>query len=121
MTTIALWIVLNIYVVAMMQLALFSQTQPWLHDRPMYQIVLVSEGFAILEWLALLPANRIGNTFLTAAQLNLSSFVFDSLSQLVSNRYWLHVPTTLDDMLGLALVIFGMVISKWKLCGSWGV
>ena len=66
-----------------------------------------------MEWLVLVPAQRLGNTFLNPAQLNLSSFVFDFLGQIVTNNFWLKIPTTIDDYTGMILILFGMALSKF--------
>jgi uncharacterized protein (DUF486 family) len=67
--------------------------------------------------LANAPANRIGNTFLTPAQISLSSYVFDFLAQLWSNAFWLNLPTTIDDYIGMFLILFGMYAAKYTLFG----
>ena len=84
--TVLYWIFLNILIVACMDLALFMQTtlKP---GASIYEKLFVSEFWATMEWLFLVPAQRLGNTFLNPAQLNLSSFVFDFLGQIVTNNF----------------------------------
>jgi uncharacterized protein (DUF486 family) len=114
---IILWILLNIWIVACMDLALFMQTTFKTEDATIYNKLLTTEFFATMEWLVIVPAQRLGNTFLNPAQLNLSSFVFDFLAQLVTNKFWLKIPTTIDDYTGMILILFGMVLSKLRLVG----
>ncbi len=117
MWNVILWIFLNIWIVACMDLALFMQTTFKSADATMYNKVLTSEFWATMEWLVLVPAQRLGNTFLNPAQLNLSSFVFDFLGQIVTNNFWLKIPTTIDDYTGMILILFGMALSKLRLVG----
>lgn len=53
----------------------------------------------------------------SAAQVSLSSFVFDFLGQIVSNRYWLKLSTTLDDYIGMGIILAAMGISTYKVFG----
>ena len=114
---IILWILLNIWIVACMDLALFMQTTFKTGDATIYNKLLTTEFFATMEWLVIVPAQRLGNTFLNPAQLNLSSFVFDFLAQLITNKFWLKIPTTIDDYTGMILILFGMALSKLRLVG----
>ena len=86
--TILLWIFLNIMVGITEQFALFTQTTSGMKDASVFQKILTSEFWATIEWMFIIPAQRIGNNFLTAPQLSLSSYVFDFLAQLWSNAFW---------------------------------
>lgn len=109
------WLILNILVVAAMQVALFAQTTPDMKDASMAMKILVAEIAATFEWMLLIPMNRIASTFLTSPQISLSSFVFDFISQIWSNAFWLHVPTTIDDYACMSIILFGMYVSKMQL------
>jgi uncharacterized protein (DUF486 family) len=100
-----------------MDFALFTQTTPDMKDAGILQKILTSEFWATIEWMFIIPAQRIGNTFLNPAQLSLSSYVFDFLAQLWSNTYWLKLPTTIDDYVGMILILFGMFASKYVIFG----
>jgi uncharacterized protein (DUF486 family) len=115
--TVLLWLFLNVMIGLTMDFALFTQTTPALKDAPIWAKVLSSEFWASVEWMFLIPANRIGNTFLTAPQISLSSYVFDFLAQLWSNTYWLKLPTTIDDYVGMFLILFGMYVAKYTVFG----
>ena len=110
------WILLNILIVACMDLALFMQTtlKP---DASIYKKLMHTEFWATMEWLMVVPAQRIGNTFLNPAQLNLSSFVFDFIGQIVTNNFWLKIPTTIDDYCGMVLILVGMIFAKMRTFG----
>ena len=111
------WFFLNIMIGLTMDFALFTQTTPDMKDASILVKLLSSEFWASIEWMFLIPAQRIGNTFLTAPQLSLSSYIFDFLAQLWSNAYWLKLPTTTDDYVGMVLIFLGMYISKYTIFG----
>lgn len=114
---LVIWVILNVYVILTMDLAMFMQTTPEMKDAGFLKKLGVTELFATLEWIGLIPANRLGNRVLSAAQVSLSSFVFDFLGQIVSNRYWLKLPTTLDDYIGMGIILAAMGISTYKVVG----
>ena len=114
---LVVWLILNVYVILMMDLAMFMQTTPEMKDASFLKKLGVTELFATLEWVGLIPANRLGNKILSAAQISLSSFVFDFIGQIASNRFWLKLPTTLDDYVGMSLIIIAMIISTYKIFG----
>ena len=111
------WLFLNIMVGLTMDFALFTPTTAGMKDAGILQKILTSEFWATIEWMFVIPSNRIGNTFLNPAQLSLSSYVFDFLAQLWSNTYWLKLPTTIDDYVGMILILFGMFASKYVIFG----
>ncbi len=116
-STVLLWLFLNIMIGLTMDFALFTQTTPEMENANIFIKMLSSEFWASVEWMFVVPANRIGNTFLSAAQISLSSYVFDFLAQVWSNVYWLKLPTTIDDYIGMALILFGMYAAKYTIFG----
>jgi uncharacterized protein (DUF486 family) len=112
-----LWLFLNIMIGLTMNFALFTQTTPDMKDAGILAKILSSEFWASIEWMFLIPANRIGSTFLSAPQISLSSYVFDFLAQLWSNTFWLKLPTTVDDYVGMSLILFGMYAAKYTVFG----
>ena len=114
---VLLWIFLNIMIGLTMDFALFTQTTPEMKDANILVKILSSEFWASIEWMFIIPAQRIGITFLSAPQLSLSSYIFDFLAQLWSNTYWLKLPTTIDDYVGMFLIFFGMYVSKYTIFG----
>lgn len=62
-----------------------------LKDKPIYIVILISWGIAFLEYLLLVPANRIGYTTLNLAQLKIlqeciTLIVFIPFSLLIMNQ-----------------------------------
>jgi len=114
---VLLWVLLNILCVVTVMLAMFLQTTFKGEDATMYHKLLASEFWATAEWLFVVPMQRIGYTFLNPAQMALSSYVFQFLGQLFSNQFWLNVATTMDDYVGMILILFGMAVSKFALLG----
>jgi len=110
-----IWLSLNILVVILMDLALFHQTTPTMEKSPFLTKLGWAELWATIEWIFVIPANRMGNLFLTAPQLSLSSYVFDFMGQIFTNKYWLKIPTTIDDYVGMVIIILGMIISAYKI------
>jgi uncharacterized protein (DUF486 family) len=100
-----------------MDLALFMQTTPDMKDLSIYRKILSAEFWASVQWMFAIPANRIGNLFLNPAQLGLSSYIFDFLAQIVSNKYWLKLHTSLDDYAGMVIIFLGMIVSKLRMFG----
>ena len=115
--TILFWLFLNIMIGLTMDFALFTQTTDGMKNEGIPFKILTSEFWATIEWMFVIPANRIGNTFISAAQISLSSYVFDFLSQLWSNSFWLNLVTTIDDYTGMFLILFGMYVSKYVVFG----
>lgn len=111
------WIFLNLAIMVTMDLALFMQTTPGMKDAGTFKKIMSAEFWATIEWMFVIPSNRIGNWFLSAAQVSLSSYVFDFLGQVLSNAFWLKLPTTLDDYAAMVIILVAMVISKYHLMG----
>ena len=114
---ILFWILLNILLLIAVQIALFAQTTPEIENASMFIKLIHSEFWASIEWICVIPAQRLGILFLNPAQLALSSYVFQFLSQIVSNTFWLKLRTTIDDYVGMILILVGMYISKFRVCG----
>ena len=100
-----------------MDLALFMQTTKGLKDSSIYRKILSAEFWASVQWMFAIPANRIGNLFLNPAQLGLSSYIFDFLAQILSNKYWLKLSTSIDDYVGMIIIFVGMIVSKMRVFG----
>lgn len=111
------WIVLNLLIVASMDLALFKQTTPKMKKAPFFEKLKVTEFWATVQWLFIIPANRIAKKFLTVPQISLSSFFFDFLGQLISNNFWLDIPTSLDDYSAMGIFLLALYIAKFTALG----
>ena len=115
--TVILWFILNVLVGLTMDIAMFSQTTGDGKNAPLMEKIITSEFWASIEWIFAIPAIRIGNTFLNPAQISLTSYVFDFFAQILSNTFWLKLPTSIDDYVGMVLIMFGMYVSKLKVLG----
>ena len=115
--TVLLWIFLNIMVGITSQFALFTQTTTGMKADGVFEKLLTSEFWATIEWAFVIPMQRIGYIFLNPAQLAVSSYAWDFISQLLSNKYWLKLPTTVDDYTGMAIILFGMYVAKFTVFG----
>jgi len=115
--TVLLWLFLNIVIVITLQFALYTQTTTKMENAPFMVKLISSEFWASIEWLFIIPALRLGNTFLNPAQLVMSSCIFDFLSQLWANTFWLKLPTIIDDYVGMLIILFGMYVTKFRVFG----
>ena len=115
--TVLFWIFLNIMVGLTEEFALFTQTTSGMKNASKFQKLITSEFWASIEWMFVIPMQRIGYTFLNPAQLSLSSYTWDFIAQLWSNKYWLKLPTTIDDYTGMAIILFGMYTAKFTVFG----
>jgi uncharacterized protein (DUF486 family) len=110
-----LWLFLNIMVAITMDLAFFANNMDFMKDSSFIKKLGMAEFWATIEWIFLIPAQRLGNRIMQAAQLNLSSFVFDFLGQIATNKFLLDLPTTIDDYCAMFLILFAMYISLYKI------
>ncbi len=112
-----IWLFLNVMVAITMDLAFFVNNMDFMKNSGFIKKLAMSEFWATIEWMFLIPANRMGNKILTAAQVNLSSFVFDFLGQIATNKFLLDLPTTVDDYTAMGLILLGMYFSIYKTFG----
>ena len=109
-----IWLFLNVMVAITMDLAFFVNNMDFMKNSKFIKKLAMAEFWATIEWIFLIPANRMGNRILTAAQVNLSSFVFDFLGQIATNFFLLDMPTTIDDYAAMGLIMLGMYFSIYK-------
>jgi uncharacterized protein (DUF486 family) len=112
--TVILWLLLNVLIVIAMQIALFAQTTDENKKETMFEIIVSSQFWATVEWIFVIPAQRLGILLFNPAQLAMTSYVFNFLSQIGSNAFWLKLPTLIDDYAGMGLILFGMYVAKFK-------
>ena len=115
--TLLLWLFLNIMIGLTMDFALFTQTTPDMKNVGILAKILSSEFWASIEWMFLIPANRIGNTFLSAIQIVLASFIFNFIGQIGTNLYMLNHPIAIDDYVAMIIIFIGILISTFKIFG----
>jgi uncharacterized protein (DUF486 family) len=86
-----------------------------IHQMLLWQIVLISWGIAFFEYCLQVPANRIGHTALSAAQLKVIQEVI-SLSVFAVFSVWvLREPFKWNYALGFVLILAAVfvVFRKW--------
>ena len=114
---IILWILLNLCVVVLMDLAMFQQTTPEMENATFLKKLMWSEFWATLQMMFVIPVNRLGNAFFTAPQLSLSSYVFNFIGQIMTNLFWLKKPVYIDDYASMIIILGAMYVSAYKLLG----
>ena len=115
--TVLLWLFLNILIVIAMQFALFMQTTDVLKTASMVEKIITSEFWATVQWVFVIPAQRLGILFFNPAQLAMSSYIFNFISQIFSNAFWLKLPTTIDDYVGMGIILLGLYFAKFRFFG----
>lgn len=114
---LALWIGLTIISMALQDIALFLQTTKAHINDTLLEKILANEFWATLMWCVAIPALRIGVSIMNPIKLTIASYLFLFGSQIVTNTVWLHVPTTMDDYASIVVVVFGLLISTYKVFG----
>jgi uncharacterized protein (DUF486 family) len=74
---------------------------------PLLAVVLVSWGIALLEYCLAVPANRIGHTVYSAAELKTMQEVITLLVFAVFSVFYLKEPLTWNHAVGFTLIAAG--------------
>ena len=114
---LALWIGLTIISMALQDIALFLQTTQARVNDTLLEKIIANEFWATLMWCVAIPALRIGVSIMNPIKLTIASYLFLFGSQIVTNTFWLHVPTTIDDYASIGVVVVGLLISTYKVFG----
>lgn len=82
---------------------------------PIYYVILISWGLALIEYCLAVPANRIGSGVYSAAQLKTMQEVITLVVFAAFSTWYLKEPLTLSQGFGFALIAFGafFVFHKW--------
>lgn len=112
-----IWLFLNIIIVILFEFALFNQLRPEMKNRSFYYKLFFTELFATLEWIFLIPAIHLGNTFLSAIQIVLASFIFNFIGQIGTDVYMLKISVAIDDYVAMLIIFIGILISTFKIFG----
>ena len=112
-----IWLFLNIIIVILFEFALFYQLRPEIKNRSFYYKLFLTEFFSTLEWLFLIPSIHLGNTFLSAIQIVLASFIFNFIGQIGTNVYMLKNSVAIDDYVAMLIIFIGILISTFKIFG----
>ena len=76
-------------------------------DRPLWIVVFVSWGIALFEYWLAVPANRIGSTVYSAAQLKAIQEVITLTVFAIFASLYLDQPVTWNQGIGFALIAGG--------------
>jgi hypothetical protein len=114
---LGLWLGLTTISVALQEIALFLQTTKERVNDTLIEKIIANEFWATAMWCVAIPAMRIGITIMNPIKLTIMSYLFLFGSQIVSNTFWLKVPTTVDDYVAILIVIFGLLVATYKVVG----
>lgn len=76
-------------------------------DRPLYLVILVSWMIALAEYCCAVPANRIGHTLYSAAELKTMQEVITLVVFAVFSVVYLGEKLTLNHLLGFGFICLG--------------
>lgn len=114
---LALWVGLTSISMALQDIALFLQTTKAHVNDTLLEKIIANEFWATAMWCVAIPAMRIGVSIMNPIKLTIASYLFLFGSQIVTNTFWLRIPTTIDDYASIVVVIFGLLISTYKVFG----
>lgn len=114
---LALWMGLTSVSMALQDIALFLQTTKEHVNDTLLEKIIANEFWATAMWCVAIPAMRIGVSIMNPIKLTIASYLFLFGSQIITNTFWLKIPTTIDDYASIAVVVFGLLISAYKVFG----
>ncbi|KAA2316854.1 hypothetical protein DL237_01360 [Pseudooceanicola sediminis] len=79
-------------------------------DRPLFLVILVSWGIALLEYCLAVPANRIGHAVYSTAQLKTIQEVITLTVFAAFSVIYLKESLTINHLVGFALIFAGAVV-----------
>jgi uncharacterized protein len=82
---------------------------------PLWSVVLISWGIAFFEYVLMVPANRIGHTHFSAAELKTIQEVITLTVFAVFSVTWLKEPLSWNHFVGFGFILFGafFIFHKW--------
>ena len=114
---LGMWLGLTSISMVFQEIALFLQTTKARINDTLIEKIIANEFWATLMWCVAIPAMRIGVSIMNPIKLTIASYLFLFGSQIISNKFWLNVPTTVDDYAAIVVVVFGLLISTYKVFG----
>ena len=114
---LALWMGLTSVSMALQDIALFLQTTKEHVNDTLLEKIIANEFWATAMWCVAIPAMRIGVRIMNPIKLTIASYLFLFGSQIITNTFWLKIPTTIDDYASIVVVVFGLLISAYKVFG----
>ncbi|WP_151719881.1 DMT family protein [Gemmobacter serpentinus] len=82
---------------------------------PLVTVIFISWGIALFEYMLMVPANRIGHTHFSAAELKTIQEVITLLVFGVFSVFFLKEPLTWNHILGFSFIALGafFIFHKW--------
>ena len=82
---------------------------------PMLTVIFISWGIALFEYMLMVPANRIGHTHFSAAELKTIQEVITLLVFGVFSVFFLKEPLTWNHLVGFSFIALGafFIFHKW--------
>jgi len=114
---LGLWLGLTSFSMVLQDIALFLQTTKAHINDTLIEKIIANEFWATLMWCVAIPAMRIGVSIMNPIKLTIASYLFLFGSQIITNLFWLQIPTTVDDYASIVIVVFGLLISTFKVFG----
>ena len=114
---LALWLFLTTISTTLQEIALFMQTTKAHINDTLFEKIVANQFWATCMWYVAIPAMRIGVSIMNPIKLTIAGYLFLFGSQIISNTFWLHVPTTLDDYVAIGVVVCGLLVSTYKVFG----
>ncbi|MDE3824864.1 DMT family protein [Sinorhizobium meliloti] len=74
---------------------------------PLYIVIVASWGIAFFEYWLAVPANRIGHSVYSAAQLKTMQEVITLTIFVLFSIFWLKEPIGWHQLIGFALIVLG--------------
>jgi hypothetical protein len=114
---LGMWLGLTSFSMVLQDIALFLQTTKAHINDTLIEKIIANEFWATLMWCVAIPAMRIGVSIMNPIKLTIASYLFLFGSQIITNTFWLKIPTTVDDYVSIVIVVFGLLISAYKVFG----
>lgn len=82
---------------------------------PLWAVIIISWGIALFEYCLQVPANRIGHTIMSAAQLKAIQEVLTLVTFVLFSVFYLKEQISWNVILGFAFIGFGafLVFKPW--------
>lgn len=77
---------------------------------PLLMVIFASWGIALVEYFMAVPANRIGHTVYSAAQLKTMQEVITLVVFVIFSALYLREPVTMRHLLGFGLIAAGAAV-----------
>lgn len=94
------------------QMSFFIITLPSIKHLHILIIFLISFGFLLIQLAFMIHYVRLGLDLMRTVSLVILVFIITFIIQLITNYYIFNNTNTLDDYIGMIIMIIGIIISK---------